>query len=43
VTFKCERFLYSENWLTGSIEDVRGYTDNMEIKRKAQWKGDIQM
>jgi len=32
VTFKCERFLYHENWLTGSIEEARVYTDSMEIK-----------
>jgi len=36
VTIKCERFLYHENWLIGSIEEVRGHTDNMEMKRKAQ-------
>jgi len=38
-----ERFLYRENWLTGSIEEVRGYTERMEIKRKAQCRGDLQM
>jgi len=43
VTFKCVRFLYRENWLTGSIEEVRGHTDSMEIKRKAQCRGDLQM
>jgi len=42
VTFKCERFLYNEYWLTGSIEEVRGHTDSMEIKRKAQCRGDLQ-
>jgi len=43
VTFKCETFLYHENWLTGSIEEVRGHTDSMEIKGKAQYTGDLQM
>jgi len=32
VTFKCKRFLYHENWSTGSIEEARGHTDSMEIK-----------
>jgi len=35
--------LYLENWLTGSIEIVRGHIDSMEIKRKAQCSGDLQM
>jgi len=43
VTFKYKRFLYHENWLTGSIEEVRRHTDSMEIERKAQCKGDLQM
>jgi len=25
VTLKSERFLYRVNWLTGSIEEVRGH------------------
>jgi hypothetical protein len=32
VTVKCKRFLYHETWLTGSIEEVKGHTDSMEIK-----------
>jgi len=28
---------------TCSIKEVRGHTDGMEIKRKAQWRGDLQM
>jgi len=43
VTFKCERFLYHENWLTGSIEEVRRHGDSMGIKRKAQCRGELQM
>jgi len=43
VTVKCERFLYHENWSNGSIEEARGHTDSMEIKRKAQCRGDRQM
>jgi len=43
VPFKCEKYLYRENWLTGSIEELRGHTGSMEIKRKAQCLGDLQM
>jgi len=28
---------------TGSIKEVRGHTDSVEIKRKAQCRGDLQL